>query len=135
VSELITPCVLSHSKIIWPQQAGRKEQYEIIKTASVAIVSGLVMVPAASISARAAMTGSGSVSAEVPSAVDPNPAASVEHNWLMPSAVNQRHGSMTCKPGHIFSQRDVVGDPESCIMRGAGFAAGGRGSATAAPAV
>ena len=102
----------------------------IVKTASVAIISGLVMVSVASISARAAMTSSGSVNAEVASVADPSPAANVEHNWLMPSTANQRHESMTCKPGHIFSQHDVVGDPESCIMQGAGFAPGVRGIAT-----
>jgi hypothetical protein len=102
----------------------------IIKTASVAIISGLMMVAAASISARAAMTGSGSVNAQVASAADPSPAANLEHNWLMPPGSNQRHESMTCKPGHIFSQHDVVGDPESCIMQGASLP-GGRGITTA----
>jgi hypothetical protein len=102
----------------------------IVKTASVAIISGLVMVSAASISARAAVTGSGSVNAEVASAADPSPGANVEHYWLMPSAANQRHESMNCRPGHIFSQHDVVGDPESCIMQGASLP-GGRGIATA----
>jgi hypothetical protein len=52
---------------------------KIVKTASVAIISGLVMVSAASISARAAVTGSGSVNAEVASAADPSPGANVEH--------------------------------------------------------
>ena len=102
----------------------------IVKTAAVAIISGLVMVSAASISARAAMTGSGSVNAEIASAADPSPAANVEHSWLMPSAENQRHESMTCKPGRIFSQHDVVGDPESCIMQGGGFASGALGIVT-----
>jgi hypothetical protein len=107
----------------------------IVKTASVAIISGLVMVSAASISARAAVTGSGSVNAEVASAVDRSPATDVEHSWLMPSAANQRHESMNCRPGHIFSQHDVVGDPESCIMQGASLP-GGRGIATGvAPAL
>ena len=106
----------------------------IVKTASVAIISGLVMVSAASISARAAMTGSASVNAEIASAADPSPAANVEHSWLMPLAENQRHESMTCKPGRIFSQHDVVGDPESCIMQGASLP-GGRGTASAVPAL
>jgi hypothetical protein len=102
----------------------------IVKTASVAIISGLVMVSAASISARAAVTGSGSVNAEVASAADRSPATDVEHSWLMPSAANQRHESMNCKPGHIFSQHDVVGDPESCIMQGVTLP-GGIGTAVA----
>jgi hypothetical protein len=106
----------------------------IVKTASIAIISGLVIVSGASISARAAVTGSGSVNAEIASAADPSPAANVEHSWLMPSAENQRHESMTCKPGRIFSQHDVVGDPESCIMQGASLP-GGRGIATAVPAL
>ena len=90
----------------------------IFKTASVAITSGLVMVSAASISARAAMTGSGSVNADVALAGDPDPAPNAEHNWLMPSAANRRPQSTNCKLGHLFSQHDVVGDPESCIMQG-----------------
>jgi hypothetical protein len=48
----------------------------------------------------------------------------------MPSAANQRHQSMTCKPGQLFSRHDVVGDPESCIMQGAGIP-GAIGIATA----
>jgi hypothetical protein len=106
----------------------------IVKTASIAIISGLVIVSGASISARAAVTGSGSVNAEVASAADRSPATDVEHSWLMPSAANQRHESMTCKPGRIFSQHDVVGDPESCITQGASLP-GGRGIATAVPAL
>jgi hypothetical protein len=102
----------------------------IVKTASVAIISGLVMVSAASISARAAVTGSGSVNAEVALGADRSPATDVEHSWLMPSAANQRHESMNCKPGHIFSQHDVVGDPESCIMQGVTLP-GGTGTAVA----
>ena len=90
----------------------------IIKTASVAIISGLVMVSAASISARAAMTGSGSINADVALASNPDPVPNAEHNWLMPSAANRWPQSTNCKPGHLFSQHDVVGDPESCIMQG-----------------
>jgi hypothetical protein len=96
----------------------------IIKTASVAIISGLVMVSAASLSAHAAMTGSGSINADVVSTGDVGPAPNAEHNWLMPSAANRRSQSTNCKPGRIFSQHDVVGDPESCIMQGAGYSLG-----------
>ena len=102
----------------------------VLKTASTAIISGVLMVSALSTSARAAMTDSGSVNAEIASATDPSPARNIEHSWLMPSAADQRHQSMTCKPGHLFSQHDVVGDPESCIMKGAGIP-GARGIATA----
>jgi hypothetical protein len=105
----------------------------VLKTASAAIISGLLMVSAASTSVPAAMTGSGSVNAEIASATDPSPARNVEHNWLMPSAANQRHQSMTCKPGHLFSQHDVVGDPVSCIMQGAGIP--GAGTFAAVPAL
>jgi hypothetical protein len=105
----------------------------ILKTASVAVISGLVMVSAASMSARAAMSGTGSVNAEVASVTDPSPAAHVEYNWLMPSAANQRQQPMTCKPGRLYSQHDIVGDPESCIMQGVGFFGGARGSVTGVP--
>jgi hypothetical protein len=106
----------------------------IVKTASVAIISGLVMVSAASLSARAAMSGSGSINADVVSASDPGPAPNAEHNWLMPSAANSRSQSTNCKPGSIFSQHDVVGDPESCIKQGAGYGLGSHG-VTVAPAL
>jgi hypothetical protein len=106
----------------------------IVKTASAAVIAGLVMVSAAPIPVRAAVTGSGSANAEVASAADRSPAATVEHSWFMPSAANQRHESMTCRPGHIFSQHDVVGDPESCIMQGASVG-GARGTATGVPAL
>jgi hypothetical protein len=90
----------------------------IIKTASVAIVSGLVMVSAASISARAAMTGSGSINADVASASNSDPSPHADLNWLKPSDANTQSRSTNCKPGYLFSQHDVVGDPESCIMQG-----------------
>jgi hypothetical protein len=106
---------------------------KILTTASVAIVTGWMMMSAASTSARAAMTGSGSINAEVASATDPSPVPNVEHSWLMPSAANQRHQSMTCKPGHLFSPHDVVGDRESCIMQGAGIS--GVSTAAAVPAL
>ena len=101
----------------------------IMKTASVAIFSGLIMVSAASISARAAMTGSGSVNADVVSATNSNPSLNANHSWLEPSPAKARPESTNCKPGRIFSQHDVVGDPESCIMQGAGYIPGSYGIA------
>jgi hypothetical protein len=35
-----------------------------------------------------------------------------------------------CKPGHMYSAHDIVGDPQACIM--AGFSVGGAHSAVAA---
>jgi hypothetical protein len=102
----------------------------ILKTASVAIICGLAIVSAASLSAHGAMTGSGAINADVVSASDPGPTLNVEHNWLQPSAANRRPQSTTCKSGRIFSQHDVVGDPESCIMQGAGLTVGSYGIVT-----
>jgi hypothetical protein len=103
----------------------------ILTTASVAIITGLMMMSAASIPARAAVTGSGSINAEVASANSSDRSPDPNHSWLEPSAANARPKSTNCKPGRIFSQHDVVGDPESCVMQGAGYTLGSDAFATA----
>jgi hypothetical protein len=45
------------------------------------------------------------------------PSGAVERSWLEPSAANTRpKASRNCKL--MYSQHDVIGDPESCIMQG-----------------
>jgi hypothetical protein len=103
-----------------------------IKTASLAITSGLLMIWTASTPAWAATTGSQSINADVASANGSGSARDSRHNWLEPSTANAQPKSATCKPGRIFSQHDVVGDPESCIIQGGGYALGARAVVTSA---
>src|SRR6516162_4200289 len=44
--------------------------------------------------------------------------ASTASRWFEPSA-DARPAAMTnCQPGHLYTQHDTVGDPQSCIMEG-----------------
>lgn len=103
---------------------------KIIQTSSLVPISGLMMILAASIPAWATMPASQSVNADVVSANSSDPSPNAGLSWLRPSAANAQPKSATCKPGRIFSQHDVVGDPESCIMQGGGYALGARGVVT-----
>jgi hypothetical protein len=101
-----------------------------IKTPSLAIISGLMMIWAASVPAWTTMTGSQSINADVVSANSSDSSPYAGHNWLQPSAANAQPKAATCRPRRIFSQHDVVGDPESCIMQGAGYGLGAHGVVT-----
>jgi hypothetical protein len=60
------------------------------------------------------------------------PSGVIEHSWLKPSVADARpQASHNCKPGHLYTQHDLVGDPESCIMQGVSLAGAGISSAVA----
>jgi hypothetical protein len=47
------------------------------------------------------------------------PSGVSDRSWLEPSAANARpKASSNCRPGLVYSQHDVIGDPESCITQG-----------------
>jgi hypothetical protein len=93
----------------------------IFKMSAAALVSSLV-IGSASIPAWAGTTGAQSVTAavEVATSNEFAPSAVAERSWLEPSGANVRaQATNNCGPGHVYSQHDIVGDPESCIMQGA----------------
>jgi hypothetical protein len=92
----------------------------ILKMSAAAVISSLV-IGSASIPAWAGTTGAQSVSAaaEVVTSNEFAPAAVTERSWLEPSGANSRPtAANNCRPGHVYSQHDIVGDPESCIKQG-----------------
>lgn len=93
---------------------------KILKMSAAAVISSLV-IGSASIPAWAGTTGAQSVTAsvEVATVNEFAPSAVAERSWLEPSAANARPKvTNNCRPGHVYSQHDLVGDPESCIMQG-----------------
>lgn len=105
---------------------------KILKMSAAAVISSLV-IGSASIPAWAGTTGAQSVTAAVQVAASNEfaPAAAAERSWLEPSAANARPSATNnCKPGHMYSLHDIVGDPESCIKQGATLS-GSRGTVTA----
>ena len=93
---------------------------KILKMSAAAVISSLV-IGSASIPAWAGTTGAQSVNAslEVATVNEFAPSAFAERSWLEPSAANARPKvTNNCRPGHVYSQHDLVGDPESCIMQG-----------------
>src|SRR5437016_5065093 len=93
---------------------------KILKMTAAAVMSSLV-IGSASMPAWSVTTGTQSVTAAVDVVPSSNFVSSgvVERSWLEPSAANARPKATTnCRPGHVYSQHDIVGDPESCIKQG-----------------
>jgi hypothetical protein len=93
---------------------------KILKMSAAAVISSLV-IGSASIPAWAGATAAQSVTAsvEVATANEFAPSAVAERSWLEPSGPNARpRATNNCRPGHVYSQHDMVGDPESCIKQG-----------------
>jgi hypothetical protein len=91
----------------------------IFKTTAAAVISSLVI--------GAAPAWSGTVdnrpvlpAAQAISSISSAPSRVADRSWLEPSAANARpKASPNCsKPGQVYGQHDVVGDPESCITQG-----------------
>ena len=91
----------------------------IFKTAAVAVISSLMVgtAPAWSgtVDSRSVLT-----TARVISSNSSAPSGIAERSWLEPSAASARpEVSRNCsRPGQVYSQHDVIGDPESCITQG-----------------
>lgn len=91
----------------------------IFKTTAAAVISSLVI--------GTAPAWSGTVdsrpvlpAAQAISSTSSAPSAIAHRSWFEPSAANARpKPSGDCnRPGHVYSQHDVVGDPEACITQG-----------------
>jgi hypothetical protein len=88
----------------------------IFKTTAVAVISSLVIgtAPAWSgtVDSRPALA-----TTQVTSSNSFAPSGVADRSWLKPSAANARpKASRNCRL--VYSQHDVVGDPESCITQG-----------------
>jgi len=93
---------------------------KILKMTAAAVISSLV-IGSASIPAWSGTTVTQSVTAAVEVVPSSNfaPSGVAERSWLEPSAANARpKATSNCRPGHVYSQHDIVGDPESCIKQG-----------------
>src|SRR5260370_42528474 len=93
---------------------------KILKMTAAAVISSLA-IGTASIPAWSGTTVTQSATAAVEVVPSSNfaPSGVAERSWLEPSAANARPKATTnCRPVHVYSQHDIVGDPESCIKRG-----------------
>lgn len=98
----------------------------IVKTTAAGVLFGVLTVASAAMPAWSAMPGPQSVTADTVSATNVASSAQSDPSWLKPepSVLNARRQASNCKPGRLFSEHDMVGDPESCIMQGAGVGSG-----------
>ena len=93
---------------------------KIRKMTAAAVISSVVIGSAVH-SGWSGTTGTQSVTAAVEVVPSSNfvPSGVAERSWLEPSAANAWPKATTnCRPGHVYSQHDIVGDPESCINQG-----------------
>jgi hypothetical protein len=92
-----------------------------LKTTAASLIS-VVLIGSASVQAWPASVGPQTTAA----AETALPASS---SYLAPAALLDQlarrapaavtNPSNSCRPGHIYSEHDMVGDPDSCIMQGA----------------
>jgi hypothetical protein len=105
----------------------------IVKTTAAALMSSLLIgaacIPAWSATGATQAPLNTDVMLAKNVAVAPLPAAM---GWLEPSPndIATRQDQPNCKPGRAYSQHDIVGDPQACIM---GALTIGGGSTAVAP--
>jgi len=88
----------------------------IFKTTAAIVVSGL-LIGSASLSAWSATADNQAQEKQVQVLAESSaPSALDLTSWLEPSAENTPPKTQAkCGPGRLYSQHDVVGDPEACI--------------------
>ena len=92
----------------------------ILKTTAAALLSGL-LVGTASVSAWSATATNRSAIAHAEVASSNNLVSSplAYLRWLQAATADEKpESSNNCRAGHMYSEHDLVGDPESCIMQG-----------------
>jgi hypothetical protein len=91
----------------------------IVKTTAAALVSSL-LIGAACMPAWSAANNSGAPTAyaEVVPANTVAPSLLVIRGGVVPSVAEAapHKDQMNCRAGHLYSQHDIVGDPQACIM-------------------
>jgi hypothetical protein len=94
------------------------------KTASV-LASGL-LIGGALVSPRAALAKDPLVvAATEPRKLMAPPSSAVLSSVIQLPAALARRAETKCKPSHLYSSHDVVGDPQSCIINRVVIGAGG----------
>jgi hypothetical protein len=91
---------------------------KIVKTTAAALMSSL-LIGAACIPAWSAMGATPiAVSAGVMLAKNVTGSLPITRSWLVPSAVDtaSHQDPTNCRVRHVYSQHDIVGDPQACIM-------------------
>jgi hypothetical protein len=103
---------------------------KILRTTAAAVISSFLMA-GAGIPAWSASTNQGLTVAQATATnATVQPATTVLGSLEFPRFDRRPEAEKNCKPGHIYSAHDIVGDPQACIM--AGFSVSGTHSAVAA---
>jgi hypothetical protein len=102
----------SHQKELW------KNQMKIVKTTAAALMSSLLIGAACMPAWSATGATPAPISADVMLAKNVTGSLPAPRSWLVPSAVDTTQGQeqTNCKARHLYSQHDIVGDPQACIM-------------------
>jgi hypothetical protein len=107
---------------------------KILKTTAAAVISSFLM--GACIPAWSAPTSEGLTVAQATI-----PTTSVESAITVLGSPelsrfdNRPDAERNCKPGHMYSAHDIVGDPQACIMGGYSILGGIRSTVGAVPAL
>ena len=91
---------------------------KIVKTTAAALISGLLIGAACMPGWSATGATRAPISAGVMLAKNVTGSLPAVTNWLVPSAVDiaTQRDQTNCKARHFYSQHDIVGDPQACIM-------------------
>jgi hypothetical protein len=89
----------------------------IVRTTTVALISGFLMSGAFAPAWSRQPVSDGQTVAQATSA---NPVVQAAGSILaapeFPQVRNRLEALSNCKPGHMYSAHDIVGDPQACIM-------------------
>ena len=88
---------------------------------SAAAVFSTVVFGAGAVTAWSGTIGTQSVTPAIATVASNNSirVADTERSWLEPSAANAKtEVTKNCDPGRVYSQHDVIGDPDSCWQHG-----------------
>jgi hypothetical protein len=90
----------------------------IVKTTAVALMSSLLIGAACMPAWSATGADPAPINADVMLAKNVTGSLPASRSWLNPSPVPTapRQDQTNCKAGHVYSQHDIVGDPQACIM-------------------
>jgi hypothetical protein len=90
---------------------------KILKTTTVALISGLLMSGAGVPAWSATAVGQGSTVAQASSTnTAVQSATSILSSPEFPRVRSRPNAMNNCRPGHMYSAHDIVGDPQTCIM-------------------
>jgi hypothetical protein len=106
---------------------------KVVRTTAAAVISSF-LISGACLPAWSAATSQGVTVAQ---ATVPEPtiesATSVLGSPEFARLNSRAEPENNCKPGHMYSAHDIVGDPQACIMQGISGIGGVRSTATAVP--